>query len=110
MKTKYNLEKLYLVFLIFTLSQIILDFVLSYSNVNYFLLDNWARFDSGHYLQISKGGYEYFPCAGKFGYPADAKEWCGNTGWFPGYPFFIKIFSLIFRDSNLSAVLLTKVF
>lgn len=110
MKTKFNIKKLYLVLLIFIVSQIILDFVLSFSKVNYFLLDNWNRFDSGHYIQISKTGYEYFPCAGKFGYPEDAKEWCGNTGWFPGYPLFIKLFSLIFRDSNLTAVLLTKVF
>jgi hypothetical protein len=105
-----NFERLKLVLIPFVLSQIILDFVLSYSNVNYFLVDNWIRFDSGHYIQIAKAGYEYFPCAGKFGYPVDSTEWCGNTGWFPGYPLFIKIFALLFRDYALAAVIVSKIF
>ena len=105
-----NYDRLKLVLIPFVLSQIVLDFVLSYSNFNYFLVSNWVRFDSGHYIQIAKTGYEYFPCAGKFGYPVDSTEWCGNTGWFPGYPLFIKFFALLFRDYDLAAVVLSKLF
>jgi hypothetical protein len=79
----------------------------------------WLRYDSGHYLTIADKGYEFFSCAGKFGYPLDAKEWCGNTGWFPGYPvlislltqtglapesaaWFITLFSLIFVAAGVA--------
>ena len=41
----------------------------------------WARWDSGHYLNIAQHGYDYFPC------PHDAARACGNAGWMPGYPY-----------------------
>jgi hypothetical protein len=41
----------------------------------------WARWDSGFYLQIAKGGYHLFRCPARYG----PGRWCGNSGWFPGY-------------------------
>lgn len=45
----------------------------------------WVRYDSLHYLQIARHGYTFVSCAGHSlhygrGY------WCGDAGWFPGYP------------------------
>lgn len=44
----------------------------------------WSRWDSGHYLSIARGGYEFMSCAEVPGY--DPRDWCGNAGWFPLYP------------------------
>jgi hypothetical protein len=41
----------------------------------------WAHWDSGHYVEIARSGYELHRC----GSVAHA-TWCGNTAWFPGYP------------------------
>ncbi len=44
----------------------------------------WARWDSGLYLDIVNNGYHTAHCQGVPNRtPAD---WCGNAGWFPGYP------------------------
>src|SRR5262245_16949336 len=40
----------------------------------------WSRWDSGLYEEIARRGYTLFPCR------YDTREWCGNAGWFPGYP------------------------
>lgn len=37
----------------------------------------WVRWDSHHYLTIARDGYEIHRCD---------RGWCGNTAWFPGYP------------------------
>ncbi len=70
----------------------------------------WLRYDSGHYLQIAEKGYEIFPCAGRFGYPPDASEFCGNTGWFPGYPLLLNGLSYLFGDIVLVAGIVSKTF
>jgi hypothetical protein len=48
----------------------------------------WARFDSGHYLSIARGGYAVRNCQGGPvpPIPASAHDLCGNAAWFPGYP------------------------
>jgi len=46
---------------------------------------SYSRFDSGHYLSIAKGGYDYFWCGG-----VHTHIGCGNAGWFPGYPMLIR--------------------
>jgi hypothetical protein len=107
---KKTIEQLILTTIVFILSQLILAAILSYLNLGYGNPANWARWDSGHYLAIATTGYEFFPCAGKFGYPLTAKEFCGNTGWFPGYPFLIRIFSLLSGNTLLLAGLLSKAF
>ena len=40
----------------------------------------WSRWDSGLYEDIARRGYTLFPCS------YDARQWCGNAAWFPGYP------------------------
>jgi hypothetical protein len=42
----------------------------------------WSRFDSNFYLMIASSGYHLLPCQ----VPGQAHAWCGNPGWFPGYP------------------------
>jgi hypothetical protein len=44
----------------------------------------WARWDSAHYQEIARRGYTLFRCA---------NDWCGNAGWFPGYPWLIRAVS-----------------
>ncbi len=48
----------------------------------------WGRWDSGHYLAIAATGYKLFHCPPGFAYPVT--EWCGNVGWFPGYPWLLR--------------------
>jgi hypothetical protein len=45
----------------------------------------WTRYDSGFYLQIADGGYSMFRCLP----PYPSADWCGNSGWFPGYPWLL---------------------
>jgi hypothetical protein len=53
-----------------------------------FLPSTWARWDSGQYLAIARGGYTVGKCPKGY-VPPDlppAEYLCGNAGWFPGYP------------------------
>lgn len=50
---------------------------------------SWTRWDSAFYLDIANDGYRKpTHCPPESHYPADA--WCGNTAWFPGYPYAIR--------------------
>jgi hypothetical protein len=46
--------------------------------------DTWAYGDPGLYMDIARRGYTLFPCVGRPG------DWCGNAGWFPGYPWLMR--------------------
>lgn len=70
----------------------------------------WIRFDSGHYIAIAMNGYEFFPCAGKFGFPENSKSWCGNTGWFPGYSMLVFFVSKTGVGFQTAAVVLSQIF
>ena len=94
--------------LLFVLSQLVLMIVLIYEGQEYTLASTWIRWDAGHYIGIAEKGYEFFPCAGHFGYPEDALDMCGNTGWFPGYPWVLKVFSVFFGDLNMLAPAVSK--
>lgn len=72
----------------FLLARAVLWAVASAGGFDYFDASIWARWDSDHYLSVAEKGYELVPCAA-IGYPTG--EWCGNTGWFPGYPFAIAL-------------------
>lgn len=51
---------------------------------DFFQSGTWVRFDSLLYEDIAEHGYNLFSCARIHRYtPAD---FCGNAGWFPGYP------------------------
>jgi hypothetical protein len=43
---------------------------------------SWSRFDSAYYVSIAQAGYSVAPC----GPARPPGTWCGNAGWFPGYP------------------------
>lgn len=103
-------KRLLLTTITFVIAQLFLMLVLDFSNISYFDSDSWVRWDSGHYLKIASEGYNFFPCAGKFGYPEDATEMCGNTGWFPAYPFLIKLLSYLFSDTAILAGYISKLF
>ena len=49
----------------------------------------WDRWDSGQYLSIARDGYSFGPCIDVANRgPGDM---CGNAGWFPGYPYAIRV-------------------
>jgi hypothetical protein len=45
----------------------------------------WARYDSAHYQEIARHGYEVHRC----GVGEHRAKWCGDTAWFPGYPILV---------------------
>jgi hypothetical protein len=57
------------------------------SGAEVFTYDTWIKWDSGHYEDISTKGYEFISCDGIPGFHPG--QWCGNAGWFPGYPYFV---------------------
>jgi hypothetical protein len=46
----------------------------------FFRSASWSRFDSDYYMQGAQIGYGLFHCPAPHG-----AEWCGDSGWFPGY-------------------------
>lgn len=50
----------------------------------------FVRWDSRHYLDIARRGYELVPCNRS---EQIVTEWCGNAGWYPGYPLLIRALS-----------------
>jgi len=48
--------------------------------------DSWIRWDSHWYLRIAEHGYQLRQC------PGGDSNFCGETGWFPGYPTLISAF------------------
>jgi hypothetical protein len=46
--------------------------------------NSWSRWDSEHYLGIARDGYDLYRCP--LDYAPDPGGWCGDAGWFPGYP------------------------
>ena len=54
-----------------------------------FNASTWARWDSGQYLRLARIGYfgSYHCKSGQVPpHPPPGPLFCGNTGWFPGYP------------------------
>ena len=82
------------------ISKLILIFGLYLYDTKLSILDEkiYAQYDAGHYLYIAETGYECFKCFEKFGGNWNKNEWCGNAGWFPGYPFTIKLVNLFIND------------
>ncbi len=66
------------------------------------------KWDSGHYLSIADRGYELFSCREVAG--QDPTQWCGNAGWFPGYPYLVRaLHRLTSRHPPRLAVLVSEV-
>ena len=49
----------------------------------------WGRWDTGQYLSIAENGYIYERCVGIAN--RGPQDWCGNSGWFPGYPYLMRV-------------------
>jgi hypothetical protein len=75
---------------------------------NPFQASTWIRWDSGHYIEIAKTGYEFKSCHA-IGYPSP-NEWCGNTGWFPGYSLLIRLAAPVFKSIDVAAAAIPPVF
>ena len=81
----YILWNLMLVSIVFSIPytlNLILGWSVSTDDVSEALTYPWLRWDSYHYLSIASAGYKAEVCG-------DAL--CGNTGWFPLYPFLVRL-------------------
>lgn len=58
------------------------------SDVAYWTTAGRWRWDSEHYLSISRSGYEMFWCRDRYDNFPDVL--CGNVAWFPGYPVLLR--------------------
>ncbi len=72
----------------FVLQRAVLAVVAWTCSYDPFAPSSWVRRDSGYYLSIAVGGYQPLAhCPPGSPYPPTA--WCGNSGWFPGYPWLL---------------------
>jgi Gpi18-like mannosyltransferase len=75
---------------------------------NPFAPSSWVRWDSGHYLGIAAGGYQApAPCTAESGYGPAA--WCGNTAWFPGFPWAMRLLAQTGLSLEAAGVLVALV-
>jgi len=56
-------------------------------NCDFSFANCWVRWDSANYLDIVKNGHTLYHCTAA----NEMDKWCGNAGWAPLYPFFIRI-------------------
>ncbi len=61
------------------------------------ILDQYMKWDANNYIRIATGGYTYHTENGNF----------TTLAFFPLYPWLIKLFSFIFRDLRISAMILS---
>lgn len=73
-----------------------------------FTLEAWVRWDARHYLEIAREGYSLYSCALVPGYAP--QDWCGNAGWFPGYPLLLRVLDRLGIPLLAAAVLLSGAF
>jgi hypothetical protein len=80
------------------------------AGVDPFKADSYSRWDSWHYKTIASDGYGLFACEkwGNAGWKPD--DWCGNSGWMPGYSFVLRAADHLFHDQNLTGALLSNLF
>ena len=66
----------------------------------FFKVVTWSRFDSGYYISIAQAGYSVAPC----GPARPPGTWCGNSGWFPGYPLLTSFFVQVGASARPAAL------
>jgi hypothetical protein len=66
----------------------------------------WIHWDAYQYLDISRHGYRLSACF----LPDGRIAHCGNAGWFPGYPWLIRLIALPGLDHAVVAIVLAWVF
>jgi hypothetical protein len=75
----------------------------------FFAIDTWFKWDGGHYFSIADTGYELIDCAGIPGFHPG--QWCGNSAWFPGYPYFVRLVHVVTGyDTKLTALFVSQAF
>jgi hypothetical protein len=75
----------------------------------FFAIDTWFKWDGGHYFTIAFTGYELRDCAGLPGFHPG--QWCGNSAWFPGFPYLARgVHLLTGVDLKLPLLNLSQVF
>ena len=94
----------------FSILMVIIGLHLHNHQLSVFDEKNYVQYDAAHYLSIAESGYECFRCFEKFGGTWNEYDWCGNTGWFPGYPLTIRIVNVLVKDFKSSAVLINHIF
>jgi hypothetical protein len=79
------------------------------SGSSFFDINTWFKWDGGHYFSIADSGYELVDCAGIPGFHPG--QWCGNSAWFPGYPYFVRLVHFITGyDTKLLALFVSQAF
>lgn len=74
----------------FAANRAVLAAAAALSGASPFAAASLCRWDTVFYLDIAASGYHpIVHCPPESGYAATA--WCGNTGWFPGYPWAIAL-------------------
>ena len=76
------------------------------TGVPYFRGSTWARWDSGLYMDIAANGYSLVPCGA--GYAPGT--WCGNAGWFPGYPSLMAVLNHLGVALTTAGMILSALF
>jgi hypothetical protein len=79
-------------------------------HVSYWSAAGRERWDSEHYLSISRSGYEMFRCWDRPGYKSAGfpDVICGNVAWFPGYPMVVRVFSATGLNYDAAAVVVAE--
>jgi hypothetical protein len=94
--------------LAWVISAAILVLAAYFSGVNPWTVESYIRFDSGFYIGVGIGGYNFFSCASISGY--DPSQWCGNAGWMPGLPLLIRLFAKSGMSPREAAFLISSFF
>jgi hypothetical protein len=79
---------------------------------SFWTLRVWIRYDSRLYLDIATHGYNFFSCT-LLPHPVRhyrPGQWCGNAGWFPGYPNLIMLMNRLGLSARFAAVLIPACF
>ncbi|HEX8099224.1 MAG TPA: hypothetical protein VF660_03370 [Actinomycetota bacterium] len=80
--------------------------------MEYFDARVWVKWDASYYLSIARRGYTFFSC-GVDRHLADmygAHQWCGNAGWFPGYPAMVRVVEQLGLSGPTAGVLVSTIF
>lgn len=80
------------------------------SDVAYWSIAARERWDSTHYLSISRDGYEMFRCWDRPGYRAAGfpDVLCGNVAWFPGYPVVVRAVAATGLSTDAAAIVVSE--
>ncbi|NUS72816.1 MAG: hypothetical protein HOQ05_05350 [Corynebacteriales bacterium] len=79
------------------------------SGATFFSTADRFRWDSFHYLNIARNGYEMFRCGDRFPNHYRPDIWCGDAAWFPLYSMVVRAVSALGFSYEMSAVLVTEI-